>query len=44
MEILTQTPVGIAVAIFEGTDSQRATAKASFTIMAAITELQGGAK
>ncbi|WP_258088760.1 methionine ABC transporter ATP-binding protein [Weissella fangxianensis] len=45
MEILTQTPVGIAVAIFKGTDSQRATAKASFTDHGvSITELQGGAK
>ena len=30
MEILTKTPVGLAIAIFKGTDSQRATAKASF--------------
>ncbi|AWF96449.1 methionine ABC transporter ATP-binding protein [Weissella cibaria] len=30
MEILTKTPVGLAIAIFKGTGSQRATAKASF--------------
>ena len=30
MEILTKTPVGLAIAIFKGTESQRATAKASF--------------
>lgn len=30
MEILTKTPVGLAIAIFKGTASQRATAKASF--------------
>lgn len=44
MEILTQTPVGIAIVIFKGTESQRATAKASFSDHGvAITELQGGA-
>ena len=30
MEILTKTPVGLAIAIFKGTASQRATSKASF--------------
>ena len=30
MEILTKTPVGLAIAIFKGTASQRATAKAIF--------------
>lgn len=30
MEILTKTPVGLAIAIFKGTESHRATAKASF--------------
>ncbi|QAT26146.1 methionine ABC transporter ATP-binding protein [Weissella cibaria] len=30
MEILTKTPVGLAIAIFKGTASQRATATASF--------------
>ena len=30
MEILTKTPVGLAIAIFKGTESQRNTAKASF--------------
>lgn len=30
MEILTKTPVGLAIAIFKGTASQRATAKANF--------------
>jgi len=31
MEILTKTPVGLAIAIFKGTESQRNTAKASFS-------------
>ena len=43
MEILTQTPVGIAIAIFKGTSANRAAAKASFVDHGVvITELQGG--
>ncbi|MFC6179136.1 methionine ABC transporter ATP-binding protein [Weissella sagaensis] len=43
MEILTQTPVGLAVAIFKGTVANRKAAKASFSDHGVvITELQGG--
>ncbi|MFL2043431.1 methionine ABC transporter ATP-binding protein [Weissella hellenica] len=43
MEILTQTPVGIAVAIFKGSVANRNAAKTSFSDHGVvITELQGG--